>query len=277
MKIISSDGTQLIYISNDVITIKQDHIKYSKSHIKSFFRIMLNTLKNNKILKKILYIDSLPKNNIDTCVLLGLAMNKNRFFIGKELYDLTISYAMPIGNDKRIIKFIFKNLKSCLKNRQLVLQKRSDLYIQTKINEKKLKKIFHDEKRTLNRNKNIKIQKVNFSKKFFKFWNNYDNRRFKETHTKDFEMFFKRLYKLDNFVLYKYTFLDNVIAYNVCYFSNDEKILYDVLFPWEKSNYAYRIGILSILNNLVKAYNMKYGYSLCYGVFDYKNSIFNKL
>lgn len=89
--------------------------------------------------------------------------------------------------------------------------------------------------------------------------------------------FYKFVFKNSQFKLYKYEVNGKSVAYNVCYYSEIQRVIYDVAFPWTTYADTYRLGIFSIIVNLKRALDENWGYSLCYGKYDYKNSIMKYL
>lgn len=198
------------------------------------------------------------------------------FYKGKE-HELSFAYAIPIKRDDLIREFVYENIILCLNNKQIVFLPTDTLYLYNKIPFKGLSRIYKDERKTMKRNASTIIEEVEFSDDFFEFWKEFDKSRFNENHSISFQNFFKYVYPKMDFRLFKYSINNNLIAYNVCYFSKTEKVIYDVLFPWKNSDDAYRIGIYSMIKNLEKAYQMKWGYSMCYGIYWYKDAVLNKL
>ena len=220
--------------------------------------------------------DYLPTDvNIIVLYILML-LNCKTILDGKE-YELSFAYAVPLNRDNYLKKFVLDNLRFCLKAKQIVFLPAETLYLFNTIPQKGLLRIIHDERRTIRRNVLTSIEEVDFSSDFFDFWKDYDRVRFNEIQSREFQEFFKYAYDTDFFHLFKYTVDDHLIAYNVCYYSENQKVIYDVLFPWKEYYKAYRIGIYSMIINLQRASKIGWGYSICYGKYKYKNDILDKL
>lgn len=70
--------------------------------------------------------------------------------------------------------------------------------------------------------------------------------------------FYKFVFKNSQFKLYKYEVNGKSVAYNVCYYSEIQRVIYDVAFPWTTYADTYRLGIFSIIVNL-KEHLMRIG------------------
>lgn len=195
----------------------------------------------------------------------------------EEEHELSFAYAIPIKSDIILQKFVAENLELCIKNNQIVFLPTKTLYLYKSIQPNGLATIIHDERKTIKKNELISIAQVDFSDDFYDFWKEFDKVRFNEQQTQNFQDFFRYVYSTLEFKLFKYSVHNQLVAYNVCYYSETQKIIYDVLFPWVKNDNAYRIGIFSMIKNLEKAYEMGWGYSICYGIYNYKNAVLNKL
>ena len=212
-----------------------------------------------------------------TEILFALTCLNNSFYISKNLYDLTFAAAVPIKSDAYIMNCIKYHPYEYLSSGQIYIMLHSDLYLSDKVSLESYFKICHKERKTIRKNKRVNIQEVLFSDEFFKFWKIFYLKRFQLNVDEKYISFYKRVFNNPKFKLYKYTIEEKIVAYNVCYFSETQKIIYDIAFPWIKCKDIYRIGIFSIIVNLTRALNMRWGYSLCYGKYDYKDSIMQYL
>lgn len=212
-----------------------------------------------------------------TEVLFALTCLNNSFYIAGELYDLSFASAVPIGNDVFIMNCIKYHLHEYLCSGQIYVMLHSDLYLNEKISLKSYYKICNKERKTIAKNKRVDIREALFSEEFFEFWKVYYKERFQVTVDEKYLSFYKFVFKNPQFKLYQYDVNRKIVAYNVCYFSETQKIIYDIAFPWILYEGTYRIGIFSIIVNLKRALNKGWGYSLCYGKYDYKDSIMKYL
>ena len=238
---------------------------------------LLNCLEEYQYLDKTYIVENYECQDNQIILLLILTKLNNVLIFKNEIYDLNLSYALPLNKEKKVLQFVIKNLDLCLQNKQIVFLPNSSLYSYSKVNFDELNSIYISEKRTIKKNKDVHIYETIFSEKFFEFWKEFDENRFNEIQTIEFRNFFKFLYNVLDFKIYKYVIDQTTIAYNVCYFSEENKIIYDVLFPWVYDKKTFRIGIFAIIKNLEKCSEMQWGYSLCYGKFPYKDKILNKL
>lgn len=276
--IIKNLNKEIMFIVNKKeIKFENIYLNFEKYSYQKIYKRLIKIFQEKQYSAEVLFIEDYEATFIDIILLLVLTKLNKKFIYNNENYELSFTYAIPLYKEHVLFDFVIKNLSLCIKNRQIVFLPHNSLYLYKKINEIHLNKIFKDEKRTLLKNKDIKIIKTKFNKDFFDFWKNYDKTRFGENQSNDFQKFFKILYNKFNFHLYKYVLDNDIIAYNVCYLSNEQKVIYDVLFPWINSKKVYRVGIFSMLYNLKQAFHMDWGYSICYGIYDYKNKILNKL
>ncbi len=234
-------------------------------------------LNKNNFSRCVLKVENYNKTSEENIVLFALTLLECDFVMEVKSYELSFAYAIPLKADKHLRDFVKNNLGLCLSNHQLVFLPSDTLYLYEMIPEGGLKKILHDERKTIKKNSGTQIKKIPFSNTFFDFWKEYDWLRFGEMQSIDFQNFFKLVYNDEHFQLYEYSVNDNIVAYNVCYFSDTSKIIYDVLFPWKNLEFVHRIGIYSMLINLQHAFDLGWGYSICYGIYEYKNTILNKL
>lgn len=208
-----------------------------------------------------------------TEILFALTCLNNSFYIGGELYDLTFAAAVPIGNDIFIMNCIKYYPQEYLGSGQVYVMLHSDLYLNEKISLKSYLNACNKERKTIAKNKRVNIREVLFSEEFFEFWKVYYKERFQITIDEKYLSFYRFVFKNSQFKLYQYEVERKIVAYNVCYFSETQKIIYDITFPWIMCKDTYRIGIFSVIVNLTRALNKGWGYSLCYGKYDYKDSI----
>jgi hypothetical protein len=208
-----------------------------------------------------------------TEILFALTCLNNYFYIAGEVYDLTFAAAIPIGNDFFIMNCIKYHLKEYLSSGQVYVMSHSDLYLIEKISLRPYLKTCTKEKKTIAKNKRVNIIETLFSEEFFEFWKKYYKERFQITMNEKCLSFYRFVFKNSQFKLYQYEVDSKIVAYNVCYFSETQKIIYDITFPWIMYKDTYRIGIFSVIVNLTRALNKGWGYSLCYGKYDYKDSI----
>lgn len=212
-----------------------------------------------------------------TEVLFALTCLNNSFYISGELYDLAFAAAVPIGNDVFIMNCIKYHLHEYLCSGQIYVMLHSDLYLKENISLESYLKICNKERKTIAKNKRVDIREALFSEEFFEFWKVYYKERFQVIVDEKYLSFYKFVFKNPQFKLYQYDVNRKIVAYNVCYFSETQKIIYDITFPWILYEGTCRIGIFSIIVNLTRALNKGWGYSLCYGKYDYKDSIMKYL
>lgn len=255
-----------IYCNNQIIVSVGNECLFELDKLIIFFKdIGLVNIKLN-----IADIKYEPKA---TEVLFALTCLNNSFYITGELYDLTFAAAVPIGNDAFIMNCIKYHLHEYLCSGQVYTMLHSDLYLKKKISLESYLKISDKERKTIAKNKKVNIREVLFSEEFFEFWKTYYKERFQVIVDEKYLSFYKFVFKNSQFKLYQYDVNRKIVAYNVCYFSETQKIIYDIAFPWIVYENTYRIGIFSIIVNLARALNKGWGYSLCYGKYDYKDSI----
>lgn len=230
------------------------------------------------IVNQRLYIADFEQNSdANIIVLFVLTLLNNTFIYNEKDYELTFAYAVPLNKERYLCNFALSIFEKCIGNGQLVFLPADTLCIQKKISKEKYLKLCHFERKTISRNEKIIVKEVPFTDDFFEYWKNYELQRFGEIQEKSIRDFFMEVYSDLHFKLYKYSFNGETVAYNVCYYSDEQKVLYDVLFPWNDKMNVYRIGIFSILINVKRALDLKWGYSLCYGIFDYKTEILKRL
>lgn len=275
MTIINEYGQRVITTSQCKLVIKDQTIK--NVEVGNAFAYVLEILMKFGFIGIKLTIIDYKKTKMETMVLLALTKLNNHFVVENEEYELSFAYAVPLNRDLFLLGYVIDNLEYCLDNNQVVLLTSKSLYLYETINLEAFNKILNREKRTIRRNTHVRIQEVSFTDSFFDFWKKYDLARFNEKHSDDFMMFFKKVYDLDPFKLFAYYSHEKIVAYNVCYYSETQKVIYDVLFPWIFDNSVCRIGIYSIINNLSIAVKMGWGYSICYGIFDYKTQLLKDL
>lgn len=275
MIIFSEDGKRIISLSEQVLYVNDKELVLKDNEISIidiFDRISRPIDTGNNLI-----ITEYGKSNNEILLLLALTQMKNRFFIDHEEYELSFAYAVPLNKDSYLMDFVLSNLEYCLKNNQIVLLPSNSLFLYESIDQTAFDAICHKERKTIRRNEHIEIKEADFSEDFFAFWKEYDLVRFNENQSQEFVDFFKTVYALKSFKLYAYYSNQRVVAYNVCYFSETQKVLYDVLFPWLPEKSIYRIGIFSVIENLAKALKMDWGYSICYGIFEYKTQLLKGL
>ena len=214
----------------------------------------------------------------DTIALLALTFLGNKFYYSGVLFELSFAYAVPLNKDHYLMEFVLENLNDCLKTHNIVFLKSDTLYLCQKVGLTAYEKISNKNRKTVKRNEKVVIEEVPFSSEFFDFWESYDYTRFGERQSDEFKAFFWKVYNGNSaFRLYQYRIDDRIIAYNVLYFSQNQKVIYDILFPWIKCNSVYRIGIYSVIKNIQMSAERNWGYSICYGQFEYKDQIWKCL
>ncbi|MEY8330345.1 hypothetical protein AALB81_13630 [Lachnospiraceae bacterium 48-33] len=239
---------------------------------------LVKFLKQNKVENGNMIIEDYHAENEELILLLSMTILHNTFMYMNVSYELSFAYAVPLCKDTYLLNFTIDNLDECLKNKQIVFLQSDTLYLYKVINADGYERVCKSQRKTINKNSHTVINQVPFSDTFFNFWKEYDFWRFGENQTIEFQKFFYMVYNSNPaFKLYEYKQDGVIVAYNVCYFSQNQKVIYDVLFPWKNIESTYRVGIYSIIVNLKNAFDMGWGYSICYGVFDYKNKILDKL
>ena len=246
-------------------------------NVKLCYEIIINKLKEVCPINTNLNVLDFENKDVEILALLGLTELGCSFILNGKKFELSFAYAVPIQRDPFLKIYTINNLEICLKNHQIVFLPSESLYIVNYVNQKALEQLHWQERRTIGKNRNTEIVSMDFSQDFFSFWKRYVKDRYNEVQSDEFVSFFKHVYSQKSFKLYAYICKSKIVAYNVCYYSNAQKILYDVLFPWKKNSCAYRIGIYSIIKNLETANMLGWGYSLCYGNFPYKDAIFKHL
>lgn len=277
MKIINNEKnisieylTGYIYYDNQIVFNVGNRCLFELDELIVFFKdIGLINIK--------LDIDDIKYEPKATEVLFALTCLNNSFYIAGELYDLTFAAAVPIGNDAFIMDSIKHHLHEYLCSGQVYIMLHSDLYLKEKISLEPYLKICNKERKTIAKNKKVNIREVLFSESFFAFWKMYYRKRFEVSVDEKYLSFYKFVFENLQFKLYQYDVNRKIVAYNVCYFSETQKIIYDIAFPWILYGNTYRIGIFSIIVNLTRALKKGWGYSLCYGKYNYKDSIMKYL
>ena len=277
MKIYDGNNLLLDVISGNTIIIDSQKLFFDFYNLKSCYQTIVYNLLKICHRDTQLEVRNFENNDLDILALLGLTELGCSFIYNAKVFELSFAYAVPLNRDNFLKTYTINNLDACLKNGQIVFLPSDSLYIVDHIEEDAIKLIHRKEKRTIKKNLETIISHANFTQDFFDFWKRYDFNRYGETQTDAFIRFFKNVYSSASFELYEYIYDNEIVAYNVCYLSQNQKVIYDVLFPWEKSNNVYRIGIYSMIKNIEKAFSMGWGYSICYGKFDYKDSIFKLL
>lgn len=271
-------GKIVLYANQNVIRTKQkvydlqsfDYNKESLMKLVKFFR-------KEELENVFLEVEDYSSEE-NTVVLLALTLLGNKFYQCGNLFELSFAYAVPLYKDNYLMTFVIENLSDCIKTHNIVFLKSDTLYICQKVERTVYEKISKKNVKTIERNENVVIEEVPFSFDFFAFWEDYDYIRFKEKQSDEFKRFFSKVYNSSkSFRLYRYSIDGKPFAYNVLYFSQNQKIIYDVLFPWIKCNSVYRIGIYSIIKNIQMAAERNWGYSICYGQFEYKDQIWKYL
>lgn len=236
-------------------------------------QMIVALFKELKVVHLRLNVLDIKHSNFDIEILLALTLLSNSFIWNDEEYELSFAYVVPISKDMQVRNYILGNLEECLLSGQIVFLPKSSFYLFKNINKNDLQRILKRERKTIQKNQDTKIKEVESWSDFFPFWREYQNKRFGQDISEFYIKFFKKIYISQSYKLYQYEIDNNIIAYNVCYYSDDQRVIYDVLFPWKKDSNVYRIGIYSIIMNMKHAFEIGWGYSLCYGIYQYKNSI----
>ena len=277
MKIINNVKNILIEYRNGDIYYK-NQIEFSTEN-KFLFKLdeLINFFENFEVTDNKLDIVDVKSEPKATELLFALTCLKNSFYIAGVLYDLTFAAAVSIKDDIFIMDCIKKYPYEYLYSGQVYIMPHSDLYLYKKISIKSYFKVCNRERKTIDKNKKVIIREVSFSEEFFEFWKAYYRERFQIIVNEEYLSFYKFVFKNSQFKLYKYEVNGKSVAYNVCYYSEIQRVIYDVAFPWTTYADTYRLGIFSIIVNLKRALDENWGYSLCYGKYDYKNSIMKYL
>lgn len=277
MKIINNVKNILIEYRNGDIYYK-NQIEFSTEN-KFLFKLdeLINFFENFEVTDNKLDIVDVKSEPKATELLFALTCLKNSFYIAGVLYDLTFAAAVSIKDDIFIMDCIKKYPYEYLYSGQVYIMPHSDLYLYKKISIKSYFKVCNRERKTIDKNKKVIIREVSFSEEFFEFWKAYYRERFQIIVNEEYLSFYKFVFKNSQFKLYKYEVNGKSVAYNVCYYSEIQRVIYDVAFPWTTHADTYRLGIFSIIVNLKRALDENWGYSLCYGKYDYKNSIMKYL
>ena len=83
--------------------------------------------------------------------------------------------------------------------------------------------------------------------------------------------------RFNNFYLNEF-YLDKLwICSTLIYQDKFNKILYDIMVPWNLDYPELRSGIVALLNNLKEANQIGYNFSMCYGGQNYKEAILGEL
>lgn len=275
MVVVYGKELQIITSDTELSVASGDSICFS-SPVGDFGRIYA-FVKSKIALNCDVFVADYSASNTDLVVLFILTLLNCRMLCRGKEYDLSFAYAVPLNKDAFLKDFVAENLLLCLQNRQLVFLPAETLYLYDRIPQRGLDRILYDERRTVKRNAQTSVAEVGFTDDFFNFWEAFDKERFHEIQTRDFQEFFRIVYSTEPFHLSQYSVAGEIVAYNVCYYSTSQKVIYDVLFPWKSNANVYRIGIYSMIRNLEQAYRKGWGYSLCYGVYRYKNAVLDKL
>lgn len=280
------DINNIISIKNEIKLIGQQIIisinqeEYDMSNFdfkKESFEKLVNFFRKNKLVDKYLSVDDFDSNE-SIVVLLALTYLENKFYYNDDLYELSFAYAVPLNRDVYLMEFTIDNLEDCLETNNIVFLECDTLYLCEKVSRIGYERVCKKNKKTIHNNEQIIIEQIPFSTDFFEFWEQYNFIRFGEKQQKKFMEFFLKLYNSSAaFKLYRYCLNGEVFAYNVLYYSQDQEVIYDVLFPWIKNESVYRIGIYSIIKNLQRAVEREWGYSICYGQFEYKDQLWKYL
>lgn len=271
------------YKNSDVICVNEGTVQiHNTSETINYGTDAVNKIKNwfieAGIVNQRMYVADFEQNSdANIIVLFVLTLLNNTFIYNEKVYELTFAYAVPLNKERYLCDLTLSIFEKCIRNGQLVFLPADTLCIQKKISKEKYLGLCHFERKTISRNEKTSVKEVPFTDDFFEYWKNYELRRFGEIQEKSIRDFFMKVYSDLHFKLYKYSLNEETVAYNVCYYSDEQKVLYDVLFPWDDKMNVYRIGIFSILVNVKRALDLKWGYSLCYGIFDYKTEILKRL
>lgn len=276
MKIYNCNNLLLDVNTSNTIIIDSQHLFFDFNDVKSCYHTILDNLLIKCPRDTKLVVRDFESKDLEILVLIGLTELGCSFIYNAKVFEVSFAHAIPLNRDLFLKKYTIDNLDACLCNHQIVFLPHDSLYIIDHIDKEKMELLCRKEKRTIAKNQETVIIETDFSQDFFDFWKWYVNDRYNTVLDDDFISFFKHVYSQGPFKLYAYLQKNKLVAYSVCYYSNEEKILYDVLFPWKK-NSAYRIGIYSIIRNIEEANNIGWGYSLCYGKFPYKDAIFKHL
>ena len=274
----NSNNCIIIRLSDKSLYLNEE--KYDLSlfgKTKEQFAYLIELLRRKEAENRLFSVDECD-SDYGLMILLGLTILNNVFIFNDDYFELSFAYAVPLGRDEFLKKFTMDNLSDCFGTHNIVFLKSDSLYIKAHLDEDGLGRLCKKNKKTILLNKDVAIEQVPFTDRFFQFWEKYDYERFNEVQTESFKNFFKNVYTSTSaFRLYQYSKNGEVFAYNVLYFSENQKIIYDVLLPWLKKKEIFRVGIYSAIYNLKLAADLNWGYSLCYGKFPYKDQIWKYL
>ncbi|MEK3661917.1 hypothetical protein BSK49_10780 [Paenibacillus odorifer] len=188
--------------------------------------------------------------------------------------DITFAHAFPLSLASQFRDSMMKILDEVIQLKQLVLIPSSELVlVDTKNCEKNLEILNKKYNKLLKKNDGLVVKLTRDLPHLFDDWKLFCNDRFDEDVDNILIDIFKKIYIEEEVTVKEFWLGDECMCRCLLYYDHKNKIVFDIIAPWNMKYKKNRPGIYSLLINIIEATSIEYKYCLCYGEFPYKQKI----
>jgi len=207
-----------------------------------------------------------------------LKRKKDCFFVDNEQVDIVAFHAIPLHVTTSIIDFVIEHFDGMLYHNQIGLflkNKNNHVEVITNTNVGCMHRKY---KKVLKKNQKTQLTATTDLMACLEYYKKYCSIRFSSEVNNNLLELLYQFYSADNSIkIYSIAVDDQIVGYSVILLDDDNRVLYDMLCPWDMSQKEYNLGKWVAIKNIELAYQKKYAYSLCYGRFPYKDEIIQAL
>ena len=274
-----------IYADNDMIQLysKEDHrnqinIQEPTKITDIFAELDALCLKYDDVFP---IVDIIPKwhaSSFSEGVLLLWLTKHWTFVISKDYRccHVVLSHAFPLSLEPTLCDFVMTNIYDLLVEEQLLILDANQFILvdplaanseTTTAHHRRLLRASHDW--SVIKNENVEC--------VLGMWSDYCENRFGIIHSNRHKTLLSNLFSQSGFFVKEFWRGDACVARSLLYTGYRHRILYDILTPWSRDMARLRPGIFSAVHNLIESRSKGMQYSLCYGIFPYKEDIVHGL
>ncbi|EDN71330.1 hypothetical protein BGP_0801 [Beggiatoa sp. PS] len=191
-------------------------------------------------------------------------------------YHVVLAHAFPLAFIKGIYEHTVQYLPQIVHGNQLLFLDQNQLILVDPSHVPR-ENIESRHRRVVRINSKCEIRRTTPTTEIIKRWSSFCEWRFHDTlNTKHLNLL-KTIFSALGFTVKEFWLSDQCMVQSLIYFDHEQRILFDVLAPWQPKHSANRPGIYSAVHNLLESHQLNARYCLCYGIYPYKQEIIRGL
>jgi hypothetical protein len=201
-----------------------------------------------------------------------VASNWPRLRSGSTFLDVVVAHAIPVAASAELRTQAYRMIDELVSAQQLLLLARSEaITVDPSKCSARIIELRH--RRTLRRNSDLIAERGRDANALLARWSDHSDARFGYRLPPDVHNALSRFWSTRGVEVIEYRDASGYLGSSLIYIDGESRTLFDILAPWSVTGKLRRLGIFMGVQNLLRAQELGFRYSLCYGEFQYKLEI----